>query len=119
MLKPTIDRGLVRIASALNCLHLLYGSSGKGAPELDALLRDLFEAQVAGNLKCSADLVRERRFGTLPTVTARIAKLVEQGLLKAVIGSDRRIHLLEVTPKGMALLAARDRLFAGDGGAGP
>lgn len=109
-----VDPALARIASALNRLYLLYAGSDTDAPKLDALLCRLYEAQCEGRPLCSTDLVLERRFGTLPTVTARIATLVELGMLQAVIASDRRIRLLELTSKGAKLLAERDRLFYGE-----
>ena len=62
---------------------------------------------------CSTDIVRERRFGTLPTVTSSLNQLTTRGLLRAVVADDdRRIKWLKLTKAGEAVLEQRAELIA-------
>jgi DNA-binding MarR family transcriptional regulator len=108
-----VSPGAARAADWINRLHRFYAESADFTPELDAVLCHILECNLAKVPVCSTDLVRLQRFGTLPTITARLASLVQEGLVKQVVSDDRRIKLLQVTPKGVASLEARDRLLDG------
>ena len=112
-LKCTLS--VAETAACIDRLHRFYFASTETSPELDALLCYILECNVAGNPVCSTDLVRMQRFGTLPTLTGRLARLSETGLITQVVADDRRIKLLEVTPKGVASLESRQQLLTGDG----
>jgi DNA-binding MarR family transcriptional regulator len=72
----------------------------------------IYEKNSDGGRVCSTDLVRERRFGTLPTVTSNLNLLTTRGLLRTVVADDRRIKWLELTKAGEATLEQRAHLIA-------
>jgi hypothetical protein len=92
------------VARFLSALHECYTSPAEIGRDLDAVLAFLHEQSAAGKGICSTDLVRERRFGTLPTVTSDLRRLSELGLIEQVVAEDRRIKWLKTT-------AAADKLF--------
>ena len=65
--------------------------------ELDVLLAFLLEEDDEGRTVCSTDLVRLRRFGTLPTVTKKLKVLESLGFIERPKTSDRRIKALKPT----------------------
>ena len=113
MSKSKASPDAARAADWIDRLHRFYAHSPDVTPELDAVLCYIFECNLTKAPVCSTDLVRLQRFGTLPTITARLASLAQEGLIKQVVSQDRRIKLLQVTPKGVASLEARERLLDG------
>ena len=97
-------------ARTLNRLHRFYAANPHESREDDALLCHVLEHNLSKVRICSTDLVRSRLFGTLPTVTGRLARLIERGFLRQVTDSDRRIRLLEVTKRGIDLLEQRSAI---------
>jgi DNA-binding MarR family transcriptional regulator len=55
--------------------------------------------------------VRDRRFGTLPTITLNLQKLVELGLIKQVVGDDKRVKWLKPTPAADKFFEQRGKLL--------
>ena len=107
--------GVGCIARFLDRLHRFYAEAGDSAPELDALLCHIYECNQLGQPVCSTDLVRALRFGTLPTLNTRLTRMLKSGLVKQVVGSDRRVRFIELTPKGIATLEQRLELLHGSG----
>lgn len=104
-------------ARILSALHLFYADNPVCSAELNGLLAWIYEQNAGGRTVCSTDLVRERRFGTLPTVTARISQLTDQGLIYQDVGRDRRVKLLKLTPAGEQVLEERGALMIAATGA--
>jgi len=98
-------------ARILNRLHQFYAENRYESRGDDALLCHVLEHNLRKVRICSTDLVRSRLFGTLPTVSGRLTRLFERGLLRQVTDSDRRIRLLEVTKSGIELLEQRSAIF--------
>lgn len=98
-------------ARILSALHLFYADNPDCPRELDALLAWIHAQNAIGKTVRSTDLVHERRFGTLPTVTSRISQLTKQGLLHQEVGQDRRVKLLKLTPQGEKVLDERGALI--------
>ncbi len=88
-------------------LHEFYADAPAGARDLDDLLAYICGQNAAGRHLRSTDLVRMQRFGTLPTLTAKIHKLIELGLIVQSIHEDRREKHLEATPAAERLLRSR------------
>ncbi len=97
-------------ARTLDRLHRFYAAHPGESREDDALLCHVLDHNQRKVRICSTDLVRSQLFGTLPTVTGRLARLLERGLLRQITDGDRRIRLLEVTKRGIELLDQRSYL---------
>jgi len=113
MRSPEARSGLARTAALFDQVHRYYANTAGCCRADDALLCHLLECNLDQIPVNSTDLVRLQRFGTLPTLTSRLARLSRDGLIEQVVAEDRRVRLLRVTGKGVALLEARDRLFKG------
>jgi len=113
MRAPSSAVAALRVASCVNRLERFYFENPDESRQGDALLGGVLEATLGGGRVCVTDLVQARRFGTLPTVSSHLAKLMKRGLLEQVVGEDRRLRYLRVTPAGIALLASREHLLGG------
>ena len=91
----------------MTTLHEFYADAPAGTRDLDDLLAYICEQNSAGKHVRSTDLVRMQRFGTLPTLTGKIHKLIELGLVVQSIHEDRREKHLEATPAAERLLRSR------------
>ena len=91
----------------MTLLHEFYADAPAGTRDLDDLLAYICGQNSTGSHVRSTDLVRMQRFGTLPTLTAKIHKLIELGLVVQSIHEDRREKHLEATPAAERLLRSR------------
>lgn len=96
-----------RAARALGDMHRFYFEHPEESWEDDALLCHIADLNARGVRLCITDLVRTRYYGTLPTLTSRLARMLRRGLVRQVTDTDRRIRLLECTPHGLGLLQQR------------
>jgi len=83
-------RGLSIVARIL-AVNLDAERVSQSDAELDVLLAFLLEEDDEGRTVCSTDLVRLRRFGTLPTVTKKLKVLQSLGFIERPKTNDRRI----------------------------
>lgn len=110
----TVARGRSAVGEAartLDRLHRFYAAHPGESREDDAVLCHVLDHNQRKVRICSSDLVRSQLFGTLPTVTGRLARLLERGLLRQVTDVDRRIRLLEVTKRGIEFLEQRSDIL--------
>ena len=98
---------IAKAARALGAMYRFYAEHPEESRYDDTLLCHIAELNGRGVRLRITDLVRTRYYGTLPTLTNRIARMVQRGVLRQVADADRRIRLLEVTPQGLALLQQR------------
>jgi len=105
------DPSAAAAARTLDELHRFYAAHPAESLQDDALLCYVLEHNRQRTPVNSTHLVRCRLFGTLPTVTERIGRLLDKGLIRQVIDVDRRVRLIEVTPLGISLLEKRSRLI--------
>ncbi len=98
---------ITKAARALSDMKLFYFEHPEESWEDDALLCHIADLNARGVRLCITDLVRIRYYGTLPTLTSRLARMVRRGLVRQVIDTDRRIRLLECTAQGLELLEQR------------
>ncbi len=102
------SQSVVRFMTAL---HEFYAHAPAGTPDLDDLIAFIAAQNSAGRSVRSTDLVRMQRFGTLPTLTAKIHKLLELGLVVQSTHEDRREKHLDATPAAERLLRSRYELL--------
>ena len=80
------------------------------------MLAYLYEESAKGNKVRSTDLVKKLRFGTLPTVTSHIQKLIETGLIEQVVAEDdRRVRWLKPTAAADTFFEQRAELLVAAG----
>ncbi len=91
----------------MTTLHEFYADAPAGTRDLDDLIAFIAAQNSAGKDVRSTDLVRMQRFGTLPTLTAKLQKLIELGLVVQSIRDDRREKHLEATASAERLLRSR------------
>ena len=103
MRKPLSGRG--DHAAFLNLLRAIAAAEQQhGIRELDFLSREILHKIAAANIKKQSVRVSSigegNGFGTMPTVLARLARLVDGGWIEKVDDpEDARAVLLEITPK--------------------
>ena len=92
-------------------LHKFYAEQPAEQMQVDALLAWVYEEDHAGRRVRVTDIVVMQRFGTLPTVNARLKRMAAQGLITTVVGTDRRTRVVQLTPKGVEQLENREALL--------
>jgi len=92
-------------------LHRFYARNPDESLADDALLAYVIDCNQRKEPVCSSHLLRCGLFGSLATVTSRLASLLSRGLIVQVVDAERQIRLIEVSAKGIELLEQRSRLL--------
>ena len=98
-------------ARFISLLHNFYAGEPAGTRDLDDLLAFIYQENNAGRHLRVTDLVRLQHFGSLPTLTHKVQRLITLGLVVQTVSSDRREKHIEATPAAEQLFQSRYALL--------
>ncbi len=97
--------------NVLSLLHNFYAGTPAGTRDLDDLLAFIYQENAAGRHLRVTDLVRLQHFGSLPTLTHKVQRLITLGLVVQTVAGDRREKNIEATPAAELLFQSRYALL--------